>query len=279
MKIIFIGTPEFGAAVLKKLIDSNLKPVLVVTETSKPVGRKQVLTPPPVKVLAEKYNIPILQPKKILDSRFQILDSKPDLILMAAYGQIMPKEILAIPKYGCLNVHPSLLPKYRGPSPIQAALLNGDEETGVTIMLTEEKMDAGPIVAQKELIIGQKDDYKTLHDKLADLGAELLVETIPKWLTGEIKARLQEEAQATYTKILKREDGQIDWQKKPEEIERQIRALNPWPGAFTLYQGQRLKILKAGLENDKLIIEEVQPEGKKPMGFDDFLRGHPDFTY
>lgn len=268
-----MGTPEFGAIILEKLCQANLKPILVITAPDKPVGRKQILTPSAVKIVAQRYNI------KIGHAMSNFLKIKPDLIAVAAYGQILPKEILEIPKYGCLNVHPSLLPKYRGPSPIQATILNGDKETGVTIMLMDEKMDHGPIIANCELrIANYKYILKELEKKLANLGAELLVETISKWLNGEIKSKPQNESKATYTKILKRKDGKIDWQKPDEEIERQIRAFNPWPGTYTIYNEKILKILKAEVFNNKLIIKEVQLEGRKPMSFEDFLLGHPNFT-
>lgn len=273
MKIVFLGTPEFGAVVLERLCKANLKPVLVVTAPDKPVGRKHILTPPPAKIIAERYKIPIIQPKNILDSKFQILDS--DLVVVAAFGQILPKEILEIPKYGCLNVHASLLPKYRGPSPIQCAILNGEKETGATIILMDEKIDHGPILTQRKTTIGSNETQKQLYDRLAILGAELLIDTIPDWLRGKIRVRCQDEKRATYTKILKREDGKIDWRKSAQEIERQIRAFDPWPGSYTIYKGKILKILKAEVSENRLIIKEVQLEGKRPMSFEDFLRGHP----
>lgn len=277
IKIIFIGTPQFSSIVLDKLCQSEFRPILVVTETDKPVGRKQIVTPPPTKILANQYKIPVLQPEILVNSKFEILDSKPDLIIVAAYGQILPKEILEIPKYGCINVHPSLLPKYRGATPIQAAILNGDEETGVTIMLMDEQMDHGPILAQRKTTIGKNETAGQLHERLAILGAELLIDTIPDWAAGRIKLIQQDHKIATYTKILTRENGKINWHKSAEEIERQIRAFDPWPGTYTLHQEKRLKILKAKLENGKLRIEQVQPEGKKPMNFEDFLRGNKNF--
>lgn len=284
MKFIFMGTPKFGAIILEGLCKANFKPVLVVTALDKPIGRKQILMPPAVKVIAQNYSISIIQPEKILDSclagrqaRLKILDSKPDLIVVAAYGQILPEEILKIPKYGCLNVHPSLLPKYRGPSPIQQAILRGDKETGVTIILMDEQIDHGPILAQKKTIIGNNETSQQLHDRLATLGAELLIDVIPDWIDGKIKLQPQEEKRATYTKILERETGLIDWKKPAKVIDCQIRALTPWPGTYTIYKNQRLKILKATLKKDKLIIEEVQLEGKKPMSLENFLKGHRDF--
>src|SRR3989344_8837679 len=171
LKILFIGTPEFGAVILEKLIKSGHKPFLVITETDKPTGRKQIITPPPVKVLAEKYKIVVVQPEKIENYKLEIEKLKPDLGIIAAYGQILPKDILAIPQYGFLNVHPSLLPRHRGASPIQYTILNGDEKSGATIIRITEKLDAGPILAQKEIEISQKETFASLHNKLAEFGA------------------------------------------------------------------------------------------------------------
>lgn len=273
-----MGTSEFGMIILEELCQSEYKPILVVTTPDKLVGRKQILTPPPVKVLAEKFKVLVKQPEKILNLKSEILNLKPDLIVVAAYGQILPKEILEIPKYGCLNVHPSLLPRWRGPSPIQYTILNGDKKTGITIILMDEKIDHGPIVAMSNAKCQMSNvTYKELHDKLAELGAKLLIETIPKWIKGEIKPKPQDESKATYTKILTREDRKIDWKKPIDYIERQVRALNPGPGTYTLYKGKILKILEAEIQNNKLIIKKVNLAGKKPMSFEDFLHGHQDF--
>ena len=310
MKIVFMGTPEFSAIILKGLCQVEYKPILVVTAPDKPVGRKQIITPPPVKTLAERYKIPVIQPDKILDSKSQILDSKPDLIVVAAYGQILPKEILEIPKLGCLNVHPSLLPRWRGPSPIQYAILNGDKKTGVTIMLMDEKIDHGPILSQREIIIDEKETGKTLYEKLTNLGARLLSETIFQLEKGLIKPKSQNEEKATYSKVLVREDGKINWQNTAEEIERQIRAFDLWPGSFTFWEIMKGKLLRikifkaevfksptgqtfsigkvlvvplnrAGVQSGKdfLLIEELQLEGQKTMESEEFLRGHPDFVH
>lgn len=313
-KIIFMGTPEFSAIILEGLCQSEYKPILVVTMPDKPVGRKQIIIPPLVKLLAQKYKISLIQPEKILDSKLQILDSKPDLIVAVAYGQILPKEILEIPKYGCLNVHPSLLPKYRGSSPIQYAILNGDKKTGVTIILMDEKMDHGPILAQREIMIEENEAGKTLHDKLAELGTRLLLETIAKWQRGLIKPEAQDENKVTYSKVLTRDDGKINWRKTAEEIERQIRAFNLWPESFTLWSKAgkllRIKTLKArvlkstqgvsfpigktlvvpqneiavqcggglfGKGGNFLVIERLQLEGKREMSSEEFIRGHLDF--
>ena len=237
LKIIFMGTPEFGAIILEELIKGGYPPVLVITAPDKPVGRKQIITPPPVKISAQKYNIPVLQPEKILNLKSEILNLKPDLIIVAAYGQILPKEILEIPKYGCLNVHPSLLPRWRGSSPIQYTILNGDKETGVTIILMTEKVDQGDIIAiSKFQITNSKITYPELLKGLAHKGTKLLCETIPEWVNNEIKPKPQNGLKATYTKILKKEDGKIDWKKPAEYIERQIRAFQPWPGSFSEFQ-------------------------------------------
>lgn len=280
-KIIFFGTPEFGALILEGLIKNNYKPVLVITVPDKPMGRKKNITPPPVKILAEKYNISVFQPEKIRNEKNKIQNIKPDLIILAAYGQILPNDILEIPKYGSLNVHPSLLPRWRGPSPVQATILANDQKTGVTIMKMTEKVDKGPILGQKEIELTQKETYPDLHNTLGKLGADLLVEIIPKWIGEEILPKPQDDTNATYSKIIKKEDGRIDWGKTTEEIERQIRGLNPWPGTFTTFRNKNIKILKARLSEKLgeklLIIETVQPEGKKSMSFADFLRGYPDF--
>ena len=254
-----MGTPEFGAIILEGLIkykpysgrwpNGPFRPILVVTAPDKPVGREQILTPSPVKVIAQKCDIPIEQPEKIENLKLKIENLKPDLIVATAYGQIISKEILEIPQEGSLGVHPSLLPKYRGPTPIQAAILNGDKETGVTIILMDEKMDHGPILAQRKLEIVKDETASTLHDKLAELGENLLIETISKWLRGLLKPWPQDETKAIYTKILTREDGRIIWKKTAKELEREIRAFSGWPGSFTFWEKRggkmvRMKILK-----------------------------------
>ena len=295
LKIIFLGTPEFGATILEGLIKNNYKPVLVITAPDKPVGRKQILTPPPIKIAAEKNKISVLQPIKVLSIKRRLVSLKPDLIICAAYGKIISKEILEIPKYGCLNVHPSLLPKYRGASPVQETILNGDKETGVTIILMDEKMDHGKIVSSSKYQVASNIYYKELEKELAELGSNLLVETISKWINGEIEAKTQDESKATYTKIIKKEDGKIDWSEPAERIEKQIRAFYPWPGSFTFWQKNdktfRVKFLKADVSKNKissklcfkcgkdyLIIKKLQPEGKKIMAAEDFLRGYPDIS-
>ena len=305
IKIVFMGTPEFGAVILEKLCLSEYKPVLAITAQDKPVGRKLILTPPPVKITAQKYGIPVRQPEKISSLKSEISDLKPDLIIVASFGRILPKEILELPKYGCLNLHPSLLPQYRGATPIQSAILDGCEKTGVSVILMDEKMDHGPIIAQKTLAMEKKETAASLFDKLAGLSANLILETIPKWLGNEIKARQQDESRATFTRILTKEDGRIDWRRPAEEIERKIRAFNLWPGTYCLADNKIFKILEADVliqtengpfgpigktylaSNDKiavltgkdfLIIEKLQLAGKKETTAADFLKGHLDFV-
>ncbi len=298
LRIIFIGTPEFAAIILEKLIKSGYFPIAVVTGPDKPSGRKQILVPSPVKVLAEKNKIPIFQPEKIINLKSEIKNLDPDLIILAAYGQIIPKDILDIPRYGALNIHPSLLPKYRGPSPIQTTILNGDSKTGVTIILMDEKIDHGPILGQKKIIINKIDSVE-LTKILAELGGDLLIEILPKYLKGEIKPKPQNHSQATYTKFIKKEDGRINWQKSAEEIERMIRAYYPWPSVFTKIKNKILKIFKVKIlkinhkkepgtvfltekkelavacGQDALVLEEVQFEGKKRITAQEFINGYP----
>ncbi len=219
LKIIFVGASEFGAIILEKLRTTEFNPCLAITAPDK-------------------------QPEKILDFKSEISNLKPDLMVMVACGQILPKEILDIPKYGCLAVHPSLLPKYRGPSPIQTAILNGDRETGVTIVLMDEKMDHGPILAQRKLEIEEDETASTLQDKLFNQGASLLIETVSKRLKGLSESRPQDETKVIYTKILTREDGRIIWEKTAEELEKEVRAFGNWPGSFTFWERRGGKMVK-----------------------------------
>ncbi len=272
-KYTFLGTPEFAAIILEKLIEANLKPEAVVCNPDKPVGRKQIITPPAVKVLAQKHGLAIYQPKDKSELLEILKKLQPDLAVVAAYGMIFPKEILEIPKYGLINVHPSLLPKYRGPTPIQTAILNGDEKTGASLFLIDEKMDHGPILAQRELEL-LNTNYLLLSTRLAELGADLLIETLPKYINGEITPLPQDESQATYTKKFSTQDAYVDLEKDNQiEIERKIRALNPEPGAWTIWQGgkpfdaaqgKRTKLLEAQITDGKIKLTKIQVEGKKP---------------
>src|SRR3989344_5980315 len=266
MRIIFFGTSEFGAIILENLIQASYSPVLVVTTSDKPAGRKQVLTPPPVKVFAKTHGLEVFQPEKFdKDALYKIQNTSPDLFVVAAYGKILPKALLDIPPKGSLNVHPSLLPKYRGSSPVQAALLNGDEETGVSIIVLDEKMDHGPIVAVERFSIQKRYAYPELHNALAELGGDLLLRTIPLWAAGKIQVQAQNDSEATYTSIIQKEQGRIDWSKEAMYIERQVRALYPWPGTFTACEidgkQKMMKILKAS------VISQDQPLGKPGQAF------------
>jgi len=301
MRIIFFGTSEFAVPALNALIRANMAPIAVVTAPDKPKGRGKNLSSSPIKSLLDSRTteLDILIPKKIDSELIAIIAAyKPDVGIVASYGKILPKTLIELFPKGILNIHPSLLPKYRGPSPIQTAILNGDTETGVTIIAIDEKMDHGPIVAQSrgEAFSSQKITYLELHNMLAELGAELLIGVLPKWIAGEIIPTLQDDALATYTKLLKKEDGKIDWGKSAEKIERIVRAYNPWPGAWTETQKGILKIKKAEIVNEnglsatwfkasdnfpavmcgknalKLLI--VQPEGKKEMPGDAYMRGY-----
>ncbi|MFS8630785.1 MAG: methionyl-tRNA formyltransferase, partial [Bacillales bacterium] len=246
-KIVFMGTPDFAVPVLKQLISDGYEVVAVVTQPDRPVGRKKILTPPPVKVAAEQHGIPVLQPEKLRDSEEleQIIKLEPDLIVTAAYGQILPKKLLDAPKYGCINVHASLLPELRGGAPIHYAILQGKEKTGVTIMYMVEKLDAGDILTQVEVPISETDTVGTLHDKLSEAGAKLLSETLPKLLRGELTPVPQNEEEATYAYNITREQEKIDWTKTGEEIYNHIRGFNPWPVAYTTLNGKTIKIWRS----------------------------------
>ena len=258
LRIIFMGTPELSCASLEKLAhDKNFQIVAVVTQPDKPKGRELKPQPSPVKILAQKLNPPVLQPAKARDEKFisELRELKPDLIAVVAYGQILPQAILDLPKSGCLNVHASLLPKYRGASPIQSAILNGETETGVTIMKMDAGLDTGGIPAQARTPILPEDNSQTLHDRLAQLGGELLVETIPDYVAGKIQPEPQPKEGVSYAAKIKKEDGRIDWNLSAQEILNRLRAFTPWPGIFTFLKieqkPQLLKIWKAE------IVEEI----------------------
>lgn len=300
---IFFGTPDFAVPVLNSIIKLpflNLK--TVVTQPDKPVGRKQELTPPPVKKVALDNNISVLQPEKIKGEEFEkeVKKLKPDVAIIVAYGRIVPENLLAIPEFGFLNIHASLLPKFRGASPIQTAILEGEKETGVTLMKIDAGLDTGPVIFQKEINIDPDDNFETLHDKLAKLGAELLEQSLQDYLEGKIFPTTQNNYQATDSKIIKKEDGRIDWQKSARHIERQIRAFTPWPGAYCGCSNKRLKIIEAKVSDINAVLEPgqvsaehqsiiigcgqgnleivaVQLEGKKTQPIFEFIKGHPEF--
>ncbi len=303
LRIIFMGTAELSCASLEKIVaDRNLSVTAVVTQPDKPRGRELKLAPSPVKVLAEKLNLPVLQPLKARDEKFigELRELKPDLLVVVAYGQILPQTLLDVPPFGCLNVHTSLLPKYRGAAPIQWAIADGEPETGVTIMKMDAGLDTGPVLSLQRTPILPTDDSQILHDRLAQLGAELLVKTIPAYVAGKTLPQPQPAAGSTYAAKIKKEDGRIDWQQPAVKIWNRLRAFTPWPGAFTFLQTetkpQLLKIWKAEvveksggageiLSADKtgivvgcgvgaLRILEVQREGGKRLAAEQFFIGH-----
>lgn len=299
-KIVFMGTPHFAVPVLETLIDSQYEVVLVVTQPDRPVGRHRKLTPPPVKEAAEKYEIPVFQPEKISEHYDEILKYDADIIVTAAYGQLLPKQLLEHPPFKCINVHASLLPELRGGAPIHYAILQGKKETGISIMYMVEKLDAGDVISQRKVTIEEKDHVGILHDKLAEVGAQLLIETLPNIFANEINPVKQDEEQATFAPNITREQEKIDWSKSNDEVYNKIRGLHPWPVAYTTFAGERFKVWWGTKvdklfpnsqpgeivqidENDSIIVacgnnkgirlEEIQPAGKRRMTVEQFLRG------
>jgi methionyl-tRNA formyltransferase len=297
-----MGTAELACPSLEALArEQDFSVVSVVTQPDKPKGRDLKLQPPPVKLAALKANLPVLQPIKARDVRFvsDLAKLEPDLIVVAAYGQILPQAILDLPRHGSLNVHTSLLPKYRGAAPIQWAILNDDPETGVTIMKMDAGLDTGPILTQQRTRIEPTDNAATLHDRLAQIGAELLVSTIRDHIAGKITPQPQPAEGAVYARKLTKEDGELDWSQPARVLWNRVRALTPWPGAFTHLRGQPPALLKVwqaevkpvsgspgeilradkaaivvGCGKDSLVLLEVQREGGRRMSAADFLAGH-----
>lgn len=283
LKYIFFGTSEFSVKVLNILIKNGYTPDFVVTVPDKPQGRKMILTPPPVKIFVQAHNLKFDQPASL--SSYHLPSTTYDLFVVASYGKIIPKSILDVPKYGTLNVHPSLLPKFRGSSPIQSFILSGEEKTGVTIMLMDEQVDHGQIFEQQNLEVspplgGETSKWlnaRQLEEKLAELGGQMLIDVIPKWITSKIKAIEQDHSQATFTKKITKEDGLVDLEKdNPEIIYRKFLAFQLWPSVYFFVEkkGKKIRVIikKARFENGKLIIEKVIPEGKKEMDYKDFLK-------
>lgn len=299
-KIVLMATPQFGVPILEALTRLH-RVVAVMTQPDRVAGRgRSRRRASPVKVAAESSGVAVLQPVRLRRNK-EVLQALralgADLFVVAAFGQIIPAEMLAIPPHGCIGVHASLLPKLRGAAPIAAAILRGNEETGVTLMLTDAGIDTGPIIAQRRLTIAPRDTTETLSRKLSHLGAELLMETLPGWLAGDIEPRPQDDTQATYAPMIAKSDGAIDWTRAAVEIDLMIRAFTPWPGAYTAYRGKILKILKAHplpservgkapgtvIESEGeiavvtgdglLILQRVQLAGKKAMDANAFARG------
>lgn len=304
MCVVFMGTPQFAVPILGSLLRSPYQVVAVYTQPDKPVGRRQRLTPSPVKELAREHKIPVIQPNTLKTAEVvqDLASLKPELIVVAAFGQILPREVLSLPKFGCLNIHPSLLPQHRGPSPVATSLLCGDLLTGVTIILMDEGLDSGPILAQEKVGIAATDTTGSLTAKLAHVGAGLLMDTLPKWLKGELEPGPQDESQATYSRLITSKDGEIDWHLPAVELWQRVRAFNPWPSCYTWWQGKRLKIHSAApvsrlargevgkvialrqppkvgvVTGDGILgLCQVQLEGRQEMSIADFVRGQRNF--
>jgi methionyl-tRNA formyltransferase len=308
IKIVFFGTPEFAATILTGLIEeSGFSVAVVFSQPDKKVGRKQKIVFSPVKQAAQSFGIKVYQPENLKDGSVaqEIKEINPDIAIVAAYGKILPKEILALPRFGCVNVHASLLPKYRGASPIQHAILAGDKETGVTLMLMNEKMDEGNILAQEKVVIEKVDTTETLERKIAERSVKMIINFAPRWIAGKGNPQKQNESEATYCRKIKKEDGKIDWSQPAKEIFRKWRAFQPWPGIYTFFKEKNRvfrialtnisadeaaatgensgKVVeynkKIGVQTGKgiVVIESVRPEGKKKMTIGEFLAGHKDF--
>ena len=306
IRIVFMGTPDFAVPVLESLISSHYHVVAVYTQPDKRAGRGQQIIAPPIKRLAVVNNIPVIQTETLRSTEAleEMTDFKPELIVVAAFGHILPETILSLPKFGCLNVHPSLLPRHRGPSPIADAILCEDEATGVSIMLMDAGMDSGSILAQRKVSISAEDTTGMLTSRLAKLGAGLLLETLPRWVEGKLEPQRQDETMTTYGKPVSKEDGEIDWHLPAVKLWYQLKAYNPWPGCYTSWKGKRLKIVAAILLGDVvqgevgevvalpkamsakfgvvtgegiLGLHQVQLEGKRYMSVEEFILGRRDF--
>lgn len=295
MKIVFFGTSDVGLPILEALVKEH-EVIQVVTSPDAAVGRKQELTPTPIANLAKFLKIPVAKPNRVKNNS-EFLDFLrglgADIFIVVSYGKIMPAELLEIPRLKTINVHFSLLPKYRGAAPIQYALLNGEATTGTSIFILDELIDHGPILVKKEFPIESQDTFETLAKKLSELSAELLIGLLPSYEAGIITPQEQSHDEATFTKLIKKDHGRIDWSKSAQEIFNQWRAFTPWPGIWTTYNGQNFKILKLqvvpALDNEQLneivpcgnntylLLETVQPSGKNPMSMRDFLNGQKDF--
>src|SRR5512141_2054911 len=294
-RVIFMGSPDFSLPTLRALANAY-DVVGVVTQPDRASGRGRELKAPPVRTLAIELGIPVIQPEKLRqpEAMEQLRTWNPDVIVVAAFGQILKKDVLDLPQFGCINVHASLLPRWRGAAPINAAILHGDEETGVTIMKMDVGLDTGPILSQRSIPLTPEDTAGSVFEKLSHLGADLLIETLPDYLSGKIEPVPQPEEGMTYAPMLKKEEGQLDFTHPAEELERRVRAFNPWPGAFMDFDGTLLKIHRAhaaaeeaevgqrliyqdqpavGAGSGLLILDEVQPAGKKSMSGKSFLAG------
>jgi methionyl-tRNA formyltransferase len=299
MRIAFLGTGEIAIPAFKRLIAEGMKPVVLVTQPDKPVGRHHTLTPPAIKTVALEAGIPVLQPEKVKESIDELAELDLDLMVVMAYGQILPKKLITLPKIACINLHASLLPKYRGAACIQAAIEAGDAETGITVMHVVKALDAGDIILAKSIPIGEKETGGELHDRLADLAPEAMWEAIGQLTSGTASRTPQDESQVSYISKLERDHGRLDFSRSAVELERQIRAYDPWPGTFTVFtdggKERRLKIfppveildrdlspgewemadgnLLVGCDKGSLRLQDIQLEGSRRMKTEEFLRG------
>ncbi len=308
LRLVFMGSPEFAVLPLEYLVRNHCHVVAVYTQPDQPAGRGRALLPSPVKRTAPAWKLPVVQPASLKrpEAVAELESFHPDVIVVAAFGQILPHSVLAIPRYGCLNIHPSLLPRFRGASPVAAAILAGDEFSGVSIMLMDEGLDTGPVLARAQIPIARVDTTGTLTAKLSRIGAQLLLEVLPHWLRGEISPRPQDETLASYCRPITKEAGEIDWQLAADSLWWQIRAYSPWPGSYTHWQGKRLKIIEAvalpgevGVRVGRVValagreaapafgvttgegilgVLKLQLAGKRVAGAADFLRGQRGFV-
>jgi methionyl-tRNA formyltransferase len=298
LRIIFMGTPEFACPTLQKLIDRDEEVIAVITQPDRPKGRGQQTVPPPVKALAEQHAIPVIQPVKVRLPEVveSIRQLAPDLIVVVAFGQILPKSLLDIPRYGCINVHASLLPRWRGAAPLNWCIIKGDAETGITTMMMDVGLDTGDMLLKKATPIDPDENTQTLHDRLSLIGAEALAETLDLLTAGKLVREKQDDALTCYAPMLKKDDGLIDWNEEPQQIRNLVRGMTPWPGAFSFVDGRMVKIYQVrtatgegvpgtvihtgrdGLEvacaGGSIIVEELQLEGKKRLPARDFLAGY-----
>ena len=294
-RVVFMGSPDFSLPTLRALANAY-DVVGVITQPDRVAGRGRELKPPPVKTLALELDIPVMQPEKLRqpEAMEQLRRWSPDLIVVAAFGQILRKDVLDLPRYGCINIHASLLPRWRGAAPINAAILHGDEETGVTIMQMDVGLDTGPMLSQRSIRLTRDDTAGSVFEKLSTLGADLLIETLPGYLSGKLMPTPQPEEGMTYAPMIKKEEGQLDFTHDVNELERRVRAFNPWPGAYMDFDGANLKVHRAHVEQANaavgqrlvyqnqpavgargglLVLDEVQPAGKRSMGGKSFLAG------
>ena len=308
MRIIFMGTPEFAVPSLERLREASYEIIAVYTQPDKPAGRGQKQIPSAVKRVAESYGLSVLQPPTLKrpEERERIAELCPDIIVVAAFGEILPSSILQIPRQGCLNVHPSLLPRHRGASPVANAILSGDAVSGVSIMLMDKGMDTGPVLTQEKVPVSSEDTTASLTAQLSHRGADLLIRTLPQWVESKITPQAQDDKEATYSRIITKQDGEINWHLTAIALERGVRAFYPWPGCYTRWQGKLLKIMAAtplsinrsdkpgqvviiespafpqplaGVQTGEgvLGLREVQLEGKRPLKIADFCRGQKGF--